>query len=488
MAKTVLFFALLALAAGGGRALTPPMEGFLERRPGASLLTRRHADATGMGEGRDHRGLKKILPLDDSASPDDSDLDPMAERAAFHPQTLTEKPCDRPHVDDYHEPQSEAPAETDDFHLPSIPTQPPSFDDVSQRLDQVTDKLTNAPGAGVVTNEDGVFGDLFSGDKADGEGGHEAGGSSGDFETSQDSDYITDSTEDVLPLNVEQLLVIDLGDSGTMDKSYISISTDLKEYQNTYIDCLDRLSDLDFNEANIERCVGKDMRYIDNDIEFFKSKILARADSIVRSRLVENCFKPAGADLIQSAGCDLLQKDVVQLLWAELNYYLLPDYHRNKYMFQHASMPTEVIDPILAEFKSLYQKQTDLLVELYDHKTLASQRVRDYVADRFEFLADMEEEHGPLHRDPLSRTKIIKVDAVDKKLKQLDKLRSERPWVMYKAARRAQQLAPPTVQFQSPWSNPTNAPLGRGPVERELREEAQGGVAGRIERKINASL
>jgi len=367
-----------------------------------------------------------------------------------------------------------------------VPKHPSDLNGVSDSLNSVAGQFQKIPGVSMVTDKDGLFGDVFHpGDTGDTDDTDETDGTDGDY---GHSEYITAADSNELPPNVDELLTIDLGDTGSLDKSYLSIAEDLKHYENTYIDCLDKLSDLDFNQTNIDGCVGIDSRYVIDDIDYFKRKILARADSIIRSRMIDKCFKVAGMDLAESAGCDLLQKDAIQLLWAELNFHDLVDYHRNKYTVQAAALPVDLLDTILEEFKELYAKQTDLFVELYNHKTLTVQRVRDYIADRLEYLEDMEEEHGPLEHGPLSLNKIIKVDSASMKLKKLSQLRSTMPLGILDKARKARELTKNAPLFISPWTNSDHHAYGRGPVREALNKGESPKAAETIKVQINAVL
>lgn len=363
------------------------------------------------------------------------------------------------------------------MNLP-IPTSPPDFNDVGDKLNQVTDKIQNLPGVGFIRSKDGLFGDLFAGDQEAHGDGQEEG-----------MDYVTaaDHQSEDVPPNVEPLLAVDLTQNQSLEQSYMGIASELRAYQEAYIDCLERLSDLDFSQANIEKCVGKDSRFVSDDADYFKLRILARVDSIIQTQMVEGCFKVAGTDLVFSGACDLLQKDVLNLVWAELNYHALVDYHRNKYTFRSAMLPQETLDSLVAELEPLYKKQVDLLVETYDHKTLTLQRIRDYVADRFEFLRDQEAEDGPIQRKPLSASKVIKIDGLSNKLKSLDRFRAANPMVMYKAARKAQQTGSQTP-FKSPWSNAGNKQYGRSAFEPSFRQKGLARVAQSIEARINKSL
>ena len=337
---------------------------------------------------------------------------------------------------------------------------PHTIDELSDQVQGMAEKFKDVPGMGFLTEQSGPLAGLIP--AIDSTTQEEA-------QANLDSDYVTAEGEPVLPPNVDELLSINLDDTGTLDQSYISIASDIKVYETTYIDCMAQLSDLDFTQANIDNCNGRNYRFVNDDIEYFKRKILAKADSIIQSRMVEECFKVAGTDLVMANGCDLLQKDALKLLWAELNYYLLIDYHRNKYIFQNSNLPTDLVDQLMREFKSLYKNQDELLGELYNHKTLTIQRIADYIADRNYEIAEDIQENGPLNLPVVTNRNVIRVDSARQKLLALNQIRRSEPWVMYKTtARKTKEVNGLNTEFVSPWGKDKSAKYGRTAEARKL--------------------
>lgn len=334
------------------------------------------------------------------------------------------------------------------FEMPNIPT---TFNSVSNSFLKTVDTIENLPVVNQLFGKKGYFSDTPA-DPATVDNENQV--------LNGENDFITLNDKNVLPDNIDQLLQINLGDQTILEKSYISISADLKVYQNTYIDCLHNLSDLDFTQANIELCVGKDQHFVDDDISFFKRKVLSKSDSILQSRFFENCYKPAGVDLVLSSGCDLLQKDVMKLLWDEMNYYSLIDYHRNKYMFLHANLPDNMVEEMVLELKYLYQQQNSLFVELYNHSILTHQRIKDFIADRNLDIEEELEMNGPLERAPLSPEHIIKVDPTKVGLQKINELRQNSPWVMGKVQRQMKEDNS-EHDFKTPWGKGQEASYGR---------------------------
>lgn len=343
---------------------------------------------------------------------------------------------------------------------------PSTVDELTDQVQGMSEKFKDFPGMPYLTRQNGPLAGLIP--AIDSTSPEEA-------LANLESDYVTAEADPSLPPNVDELLTINLDDTGTLDQSYISIASDVKTYEATYIDCMSHLSDLDFLQTNIDTCVGKGYRFVNDDIEYFKRKILAKADSIIQTRMIEECFKVAGTDLVMSTGCDLLQKDVLKLLWSELNYYILIDYHRNKYIFQNSNLPTDMLDQLTREFKVLYLNQDELLTELYNHKMLAIQRIADYIADRKNEMQEDLEEYGPLNVSVVTSKNVIQVDSVRQKLQSLNDVRRSQPGIMYKKTeRKTKEVNGLQHEFVSPWGKDKSAKFGRSAQARKLMGNGEG--------------
>lgn len=172
------------------------------------------------------------------------------------------------------------------------------------------------------------------------------------------------------------------------DSNYIKIADDLKRYEDAYSDCINALSDNDFSDETVEACVGINYNYVYDDIDYEKSKLLARADSAVRDFLIQNCYTVAGVDLVMSNACDLVESDTISLLWNELNFAALLDYHRNKYLFEHAFIQEGPFNTIVEYFKTIWNETNSLLTELYDHRRLTVTHLEDLISRRTSEILD----------------------------------------------------------------------------------------------------
>lgn len=166
------------------------------------------------------------------------------------------------------------------------------------------------------------------------------------------------------------------------DANYIKIAADLKAYEDAYADCINHLSDNDFSDETVDNCVGINFNFVYDDLDYEKSKLLARADSAIRNLMIQDCYQAAGVDLVQSNACDLLEQDTINLLWNELNFTALVDYHRNKYLFEHSFMNETLFNEIVHQFGFIGNELSSLLVELYDHRTLTVTHLEDLISQR----------------------------------------------------------------------------------------------------------
>lgn len=197
------------------------------------------------------------------------------------------------------------------------------------------------------------------------------------YELSSPVDYATQKTGS--HESAEGVMHID---AHSHDKNYIQIAEDLKKYEDAYSACINHLSDNDFSDETVDDCVGINYNYVYDDIDYEKSKILARSDSALRDFMIQHCYTVAGVDLVLANACDLIESDAINLLWNELNFHSLIDYHRNKYLFEHSYMNETVFNPIITEFDAIHSETNSLLTELYDHRTLTITHLETLIADR----------------------------------------------------------------------------------------------------------
>ena len=179
------------------------------------------------------------------------------------------------------------------------------------------------------------------------------------------------------------------------DKRYVEIRENIKKRQDEYDLCLNSISDNDFSDEKVDACVGVDYNFLKNDIDFEKSRILSIANFVVKDIFVLKCFLIAGIDLVVADGCDLLQKDVLTLLWSELNFEALVDFHRTKYLSQHAFLTEELFNNIMRELKPIQYELSSLLTEMYDYRTLTIQHFEESIGGRAQDIIERYNNRDP---------------------------------------------------------------------------------------------
>jgi len=188
----------------------------------------------------------------------------------------------------------------------------------------------------------------------------------------------------------------------THNMYYKRISENLKAMENAYVQCLDSLSNNNYSEDTVESCVGKDMIYVINDIQYERKQIFGRADNKIRSYMIEYCYKTAEGDA-GSNSCDVLERDILELLWNELNFGALIDYHRPKYITEVAQVPEGTFDKIINYLSTLYTELVELLDEIDDHSVISRANLKKEIDMRTRVILEQAHENA---RNPLP--KIIK--------------------------------------------------------------------------------
>jgi hypothetical protein len=192
-----------------------------------------------------------------------------------------------------------------------------------------------------------------------------------------------------IPIDAENGLVnIDSNSDTEHNRNYVKISSDLKTYEDAYKACIDNLSDNDFSQEDIEKCVGVDYQFVYDDIDFEKRKILSRADNAVRTAMIVICYNAAGPDLVMDNACDLIQRDALELMWTELNFEIIIEYHREKYVFIHSKLPESLFSEVINRFKDIYSELSQLIEELYSHRDLTIMRIKKDIDERTALIND----------------------------------------------------------------------------------------------------
>lgn len=199
-----------------------------------------------------------------------------------------------------------------------------------------------------------------------------------------------------------------VGDINAHAERFKSISEDLKMTEDHYLECLGSLSDANFSDETIEDCVGNEFSKITNDIIFFKKKILGKADTHIRTDFVELCYDQA-EDEIMLQNCDLLEKDVIDFLWAEINIYRSADINRERYLTISGSLNEETFIHLIDRLKPLYDELSELLQEIRDHHISIIESVKESVEQRTKLILMKAKESGGYSPLPKMQTHTVHI-------------------------------------------------------------------------------
>lgn len=181
---------------------------------------------------------------------------------------------------------------------------------------------------------------------------------------------------------VDGLVELETNDSSEHVKNFKKISEDLMEIQEAYEECINNIPDNDFSELSVNECVGKDFIFVLNDIAYERKKIISRADSRIRKHFIEDCYKVAGLDNVMSNGCDLLEKDILDLLWAELAFSHLVEFNRHKYLYEFGKLPLPIFNQLVERLKDIEAELNQLVTEIYDHNDVTIIKLKKHIDAR----------------------------------------------------------------------------------------------------------
>jgi len=114
-------------------------------------------------------------------------------------------------------------------------------------------------------------------------------------------------------------------------KRYVQISKTINKIMLSYVDCLNKIQDKEFNKENIEACLGENGLFLANDIEFEKSKMQNELEKQVRSIIQTNCYEVFAGDQANAETCQTLETDAIHLLWQGMNLKEVLQYNNEKY-------------------------------------------------------------------------------------------------------------------------------------------------------------
>ena len=188
--------------------------------------------------------------------------------------------------------------------------------------------------------------------------------------------------------------------------NYWSISQGIKKFEAKYLKCIEDIDEQDYNERSVQRCVGKNLNFIDNDFRYIKMKIISKVDMMVNHDLNENCYKPAKLDKKKAKGCDIIKKDIMDLLWNEYNYPMIIEAHRDKYTFKYAEIEEKVFEQILHVLNESYEKSEQYMEEIYNHREVTFYNIKRAIDMKSKGVIE-EEVYRESKAEPVTKTRVI---------------------------------------------------------------------------------
>ena len=177
-------------------------------------------------------------------------------------------------------------------------------------------------------------------------------------------------------------------------RNYRKISDDMKFYEDEFSRCINSIPNIDYTQETIDECTGKNFITLTFDLRFVILKIMSKADEKVRKIFLYSCFSPAGSNEEFSIPCDVMQNDVLDLLWSGVDFVNLIKLNEQKYLEYYGQLPEDNFIDIHTQLTSLGEEFFELLDECDAHKEVTILRLKTLIDDRTKLLL---EEVGDSH-------------------------------------------------------------------------------------------
>ena len=173
-------------------------------------------------------------------------------------------------------------------------------------------------------------------------------------------------------------------------RNFRAISGNLKAYEEEYLDCLAEVPTPDFNAEAIDECVGRNFVKVLIDIKYVTMKTMAVGDSKAREYFIKGCFDHAVDNEEFLTGCDILERDVLNMLWTGLTFVEIVEANKDKYLSEYAKIPEAVFEDLWDEIKPFAHDFFELLDEIDAHKEVTVVRLKNYIDDRYKMKQELE--------------------------------------------------------------------------------------------------
>lgn len=195
--------------------------------------------------------------------------------------------------------------------------------------------------------------------------------------------------------------------------SYKKIAADMKIYEDEYSACIREIKDADYTEEAIDECLGKNFIKVTLDLKYIILKVMSKADTKVRQIFIEDCYSAAGIDEKFSTACDLMERDILDMLWNGLDFLGLVDLNKMKYLEEWGEMPEQNYNAIYNELSKLSHEFFELLDELDSHKEITILRIKTLIDDRTKLILEEAQNHPDNIEPATVRHRIEITETVD---------------------------------------------------------------------------
>ena len=192
----------------------------------------------------------------------------------------------------------------------------------------------------------------------------------------------------------EDLIEFESGSEEEHMRNFNKISRDLKTFEEEYKECINNIHDQVFTEEEIEECVGKDFRKVILDIKYETLKIISRGDARLKEYFLEFCYKPAGTNEQFATACDIMEKDVLDMLWNAMDFVEIVRLNEDKYLSVISAMPRSNFELIMNHMTEFSHEFFELMDEVDTHKEVTILRLKTLIDDRTKIIIEAARENA----------------------------------------------------------------------------------------------
>ena len=175
--------------------------------------------------------------------------------------------------------------------------------------------------------------------------------------------------------------------------NYKKISDDMQFYENEYSLCIKEIKEDNYTEESLDECLGKNFIKVSLDLKYIIMKVMAKADERIRKVFISDCYGPAGLVQEFSNSCDLMERDILDLLWNGMDFLGIIDLNKAKYLTEYGLLPEAHYSKIYGQLAPLSKEIFELLDELDSHKEITILRLKTLIDDRTKLILEEAQNH-----------------------------------------------------------------------------------------------